>query len=710
MIAELPRLGLALLYLLAAMYAAFGFVARFVNPGSRARRITTVAVYGFWLLSFLFHLLAAFSLFTRGGAAVALGLVAALTWLTGYRPLDLWDDVLDLINAFCETILEATRRRRGKLGALILLAAAALVLARALSMPPGGWDALTYHLTKAAYWVRSGQVLLPDLPGMWPRDRLFPGGYEILQAWAMLPLHADSLAALVDVLVWLLLVPAFFVVSEGLGLKFKDALPGALFLLFLPISQHLVGACYVELYSTFAFLAGLGFLLRALREDDAWAIVFCLMALGLLAGTKLLYLLCLLPAGGFLVFHALRGGDRRPSRFRALVIGGLCLASMVGPWMVYALVLDGAPLSPLDVSFWGLTLGKGGFQSHWYFDRPGLGAYKAAKELPALWALFNHPFGAGHIPDFGLLALVPALVGILALPKLFRQGAPTAAALLGLTLAAAAFYPLPQFSTIRILWAEVDARFLLGPLAVAIALTPLAFGETGRRWARAFFWTAMAANLALDLVLSLAMHGPRFLAEPLPALFAVVLAGLGLALLTACRGLVCSALCGLTLLCALGFQPYVQWMRAHRYDLYQTGVHPYHGYPQTWIPAARAMDDPEQPRAIAVTIGPSQNAHGLFVYPLFGSRLQNRIMHVPPTRNGAMLEVRELNQAATRGDFESWLKGLRAREAEYVMSFAPASLELGWMEARPRQFERLEGEPGVWGLFVLKDDSGVWGE
>jgi hypothetical protein len=64
-------------------------------------------------------------------------------------------------------------------------------------------------------------------------------------------------------------------------------------------------------------------------------------------------------------------------------------------------------------------------------------------------------------------------------------------------------------------------------------------------------------------------------------------------------------------------------------------------------------------------------------------------------------------QLAASANFDAWRMRLAEQGITHVMSFAPASIELGWMEHSPDNFLRLVGDDGVWGLFAVKDDRGV---
>jgi hypothetical protein len=123
-----------------------------------------------------------------------------------------------------------------------------------------------------------------------------------------------------------------------------------------------------------------------------------------------------------------------------------------------------------------------------------------------------------------------------------------------------------------------------------------------------------------------------------------------------------------------------------------------------WLDASILVDQPSRPRRIAVTSGPWVMGDNWFVYPFLGRRLQNEVFYVPVARDGA---IRHFGSPTVNeeyllaADFPSWLERLRLERVTHVMSFSPASVELGWMESHPDLFVRLRGGEGDWGLFAL---------
>ncbi|HEX9934462.1 MAG TPA: hypothetical protein VGB38_04630, partial [bacterium] len=128
-----------------------------------------------------------------------------------------------------------------------------------------------------------------------------------------------------------------------------------------------------------------------------------------------------------------------------------------------------------------------------------------------------------------------------------------------------------------------------------------------------------------------------------------------------------------------------------------------HEFVRYWIPAAQKMDSEEDSYQIAFTSGAAQNQRNWFWYYFLGSRLQNRPYYVPIEKSGDVVAFGPDYYQRSSGDFDSWHLRLRNLGIDYVMSFYPNSIEQNWMESRPEQFKRIEGNGNVWGLYrVLK--------
>jgi len=128
-----------------------------------------------------------------------------------------------------------------------------------------------------------------------------------------------------------------------------------------------------------------------------------------------------------------------------------------------------------------------------------------------------------------------------------------------------------------------------------------------------------------------------------------------------------------------------------------------------WVDAADIMDVPHQHLRVAVLGGAEQNQDNWFVYPFMGRRLQNEVVYVPPTGTGRLQNYdggQLWTSLVQSSNYWAWRMRLAKLQISHVMSFRPASIELGWMEAHPESFERLAGAAGDWGLFAVRELDG----
>src|SRR5262249_38442324 len=103
----------------------------------------------------------------------------------------------------------------------LLLAASCL---RASVAPPLAWDALTYHLVKAARWGAGAGLYADDAPDAWGYYRWFSWVPEVPWAWALLPLSSDLALGAVNIAIALATLIAARALARELGADEPTAL------------------------------------------------------------------------------------------------------------------------------------------------------------------------------------------------------------------------------------------------------------------------------------------------------------------------------------------------------------------------------------------------------------------------------------------------------------------------------------------------------
>lgn len=670
---------------------AYALAALALPRAPWATRWTGVVAVGGWLATAGFHALASIDAFRSPDALVAVALLTAVIYGSSRRR-DIVARSFDRDRRAAARILARARRSPDRALAIAFGVAALPVLLRALVVPPLGWDALSYHALKAALWVRQGGQVALDAPGPWALYDDFWGGHEIFMAWAMLPLHADTLAMLADAVAWVALALAAFALARALGATASLAAAASGFAVASPLVRILAGSGYVEVSLLAMTVSALALAAYAIRRRSPGAVWLAMAAAGVAGGIKF----PALPAS-LLIACALAVATWPSSwagRARIVAIGTLLFASSLLPWLGRGWRHTGLPFSPLPVRVLGLPLGAAPPELAWYMDRP-IPADPRIGELALLRrALFEEKEGPGAT------TLTAVAVAVLVWPALLRRRPPEALLLAAISAAAWAAYLSPSLAVPRHYFYSSALRYL----AVGIALPIIGSAAALRRGnlARAYTLFLVAGSL-FHLVgytgYGVSSDGAR----------AMIMAAAGLAVALAVITFVASrpwapslravaaALVVAVSLLALGDLRDRFRLRLFEHDY---AVHPNHPY---WIGAVAALDA-APPTLIAVTSGPFQDADNWLAYPLLGRRLQHEVVYVPVSRDGGIRHfVSEESGSETRldGDFDRWRRRLDARGITRVMSFRPASLELRWMEEHPEAFRRIAGEPGDWGLFAV---------
>jgi hypothetical protein len=677
--------------LAAGLFAtAYATAARLLPWASTLLHWVGVVVAAAWTASAIFHLLSIFGAFRLPVVLASILLAAGLaTWIGGRQSIrsrmkrDLrWHQWL--------------RRRvaRSAHRAVILCIAllAAVVILHSLLLPPLGWDSLTYHAVKAGTWVQRGGIADLVAPGTWALYQNLWGGAEVLTAWSMLPFHGDTLAMATQGACWLALGLALVTLVRELGAREPFASSVAALALATPTVRMQVGTGYVEVVELALLVSGMALAVTFLRRPRGGHLMLAAAALGLAGGVKFT---CAPTSSLILVvvsLYALAKGA--PPRYVAAAFA--IFAISIAPWLWSAYQTTGAPLSPVPVSIFGLSLGRANPEIEAYLARP-IPASNAAAEvdrlISALWSGYENP---------GAVTVVAMVLGIATCPRLlWRRPLPALVVLLAIAAGWLQYYS-PGLSVVRHYWPASSVRFLMVPLVLGAALSATPFRPCDRR-GRYYLWLLWIGTLFdLGLYLARDVSGP---------------CAVGIAGLLAALALLSAALFALFRCSRSKAVRIVAWVAAAslflavvdgahdrlRGELARMGfvrgpVEPY------WLDASTLVDQPSLPRRIAVTSGPWVRADNWFVYPFLGRRLQNEVFYVPVSRDGV---IRHFGSPAVNeeyllaADFFSWLTRLRRERVTHVMSFSPASVELGWMERHPELFTRLSGGAGDWGLFAI---------
>ena len=687
---------------LAACLASYAISTAVIPRRPTLLRWIGTVVIGLWTANAAFHLLAAFRAFTLPAAfsgAVLLMLVLSRLGLVAESRTSFARD-RRVVRWLMQRRISAPRL--WMIGCFSLFGA--LLMIRTLVVPPLSWDTLTYHAVKAALWVQNAGELPLRTPGGWSAYRNYFGGGEILWAWAMLPFGADTLAPVVDAVEWLALGLAMVAVARELGVREPIASAQAGFVLMVPTFQLVLGSGYVELALNLAFVSGMAFAIRFMRRPAPSAVegprpvwlALALTGLGVAGGVKVtaLPLLAVMVAALTLRAALTRGGIRRYAG--AFLVGSAAIALMTLPWMANNVRESGYPLSPMPISVAGVTLGEPNEAISWYDERPDLKSTRQS-EIFVLAQIFRLPPARNE--NLGALVAIPLALLPLGIAIMAKSSKSTALTLSCLVLVILAGFYSPAFRTVRLGWSVSASRFLM-PLVCLAAPLGAVWCRYAPRAARLYFGVLSSAIIFHALLLAMIVWAPLDARAAITA-FAMATLIAAIALTARFRRLPALARLALAIVLAIGsLQAANVWRERHRYEMAREST-VLHFIPRYWVRAAAFVDTAPTPKKIAVTAGPQQSADNWFLYYFLGRKLQNELTHVPATLDGRIHQLGRIDEHAAEADANVWLQRLGQERVTHVMSFAPRSVELAWMEERPEHFQRVIGAPGRWGLFSV---------
>jgi hypothetical protein len=219
---------------------------------------------------------------------------------------------------------------------LVVVAGAALVFQLYVDMrvAPSNWDSMTYHLSRAAYWLQNSSFL--HYSGASVRQVGSGPNAEILQAWTMLITGTDRWVELVQ---WTALVGLALTTYSGARLlRFgvaASAFAAALFVILpMPILQSTT--TQNDLVVSFFIAAAAFFAVRGARDRHVGDLAVAGAAVGLAIGTKGT---ALLAGPALLVIVVCAVWAYRPG-WRIIGIGLACLVIGVAAFGAFNYVLN----------------------------------------------------------------------------------------------------------------------------------------------------------------------------------------------------------------------------------------------------------------------------------------------------------------------------------------------------------------------------------
>ncbi len=272
-------LGCALVALTAALVAASLRLARAVDF------LLAFYVVGAAELAVVALVVSPIHELTRGGllaVAAVLFALAAVVWQLRSRPSppSLRTAVGGIRDACRDPVVAAL--------AVAVSLAVGYAVVLSIATPPNDYDALWYHLARAAFWRQQHAVSYisgaNDL-----RLNVFPPVAEITSAWTMVLDGSERYASLFEVLALLALLVSVAGIARRVGLDRRAALLGALLFATLPVVVLQAGTPLNDLTVASFLVVTVYFLL----SDGRLSLPLSALSLALAVGTKATALLAL---------------------------------------------------------------------------------------------------------------------------------------------------------------------------------------------------------------------------------------------------------------------------------------------------------------------------------------------------------------------------------------------------------------------------------
>lgn len=708
LLAGLGGIAAGILLLLSCAWVAYLLSARLMPEGSWSVRLTATATLAYGILYGLFRVLLALHTFRLEVALAALLCGACTVHLTLGRKgvaAGAFERDAERASAFLVSL------RRSPIGLFLVVAMLVMGarLLRGLIAPPLGWDALTYHLYNPGRWVQAGSATVQAAPDSWGWYQYFPGAGDSYWAWALLASRDGVLLAPAGILVWITVVLAAHAAARTMGAKSGSAACAALAIGLTPAVANAATAAYVDNTILALFISGGGFIERFRRRGEPPDALLGSVALGLTAAMKVSMVPVLLVALGLIAIRCARG-EGSPWRRSAVagacgaVAASVCLMEYAGTW-----IEKGTPFYPFTLVLGGheLLAGSEEVSLLWSGRVPQINAGDFPSTHLLRKIFFPFPLVKAQCLGLGPAWILVGALGLLAAWKIFARRHERGALLFPALASLLLIYGLmgDHLIALRTIWARGFTRYVT-PVSASFAL----LGSVVEGRAAQAVWTITClAGAALSVPTGWSRPDWQALSSlSLPLILglaaAAVATGLGRRRLRGDR-LAVLAVAALVLPCAAA----IPRIRAQfRYPIYEAATSATPAYdlhaldPRFSSWRIWAFLDDGAPHRVAVAAGWGGMLQNCYLYPLLGSRLQNRVLYIPPTRSGAVIDYRKLPVLLHEADFDAWLRRLLEQEVDYVVTLSPPPPEEGmWILKRPDLFVPV-GLPGATDSSVYK--------
>jgi hypothetical protein len=667
------------LHLLLGLYASVELSHRLFKDKPHHVKVPATLIIMFWLFGVLFGALATLSLLNNLITTAILLTLALISFAVSQNQIPRTIPVMAEWKNFPPLQKFAT---------LSLCSILLIRLSKGMVAPPLSWDALTYHLYKAGMWVQQGRWFVDAAPDSWQFYQYFPPVGDSYWAWAMLGTHSDAWLAVAGVAVWLTAGAGVFSLCRSMDIENRVAYLATLAIISVPACLGFVTSAYVDNTAFALVMLASSLLIHAARENTSSVAAIGAVACALATAIKISFLPFFAVAMGLTLFLALH--NKRPSALLLAIVGSATALY----WQIYLLYIGKTPFYPAPFSFLDLQIDPGMAELNYHIYQTSVGTDYFSELSTSigdfLWRTRDYlPTHLNLTWLFPLLLVAGSCGLIFTLPKCNRLTGLVIGGFFVAGLAVFVTFWTPATAYYRIVWADNMGRFFLPFYALLVILC-------------LFLPLRKEPLLIVLLALNLFEAYPRGLGR-----LDVEAMAVGMLLI----GLACTATIlyyhkfrVISLLLAIACIVLTQQLRdVYRYRFYKgTGSTYDVFYIGASLPGSAAeILDRDEPLVVNFSGEYSGVAYRWFRYPFLGSRLQNKVVYVPPTVSGETWS--KSVEPAKPVDKQLWKQRIAESNVDYLVFIQKFPVELNWVIDDRDDYELIQAAPDKsWALVKVR--------
>ena len=683
------------------LYTSHLLTRRFLSKAPSSVRLVGTGTLFYALIILLFQALSPFHAITKIWVTISCLLLALVVHLVWGKQRD--------FNADIEPIRIWLRDGlKSRWGALIIICGFVVVLSfsRALLMPPLAWDCLTYHLTFAALWVKTGTLLLFKAPDQIQGCAHLPINGELFATWFLLPFRTDLIVNAMNFPITLLGGISCYGIGRELGLSRKEASFAPALICFAPVIYAQLTTQYVD-NTVFAFCtAAVLFTLRYLRQGHLFDNLMGLIAGGILLGTKYTGIPAFALIFIAVTIRTISLPDFPKMRKVAVIILGILIVCCVGGRKyIHNTIEAGNPLYPFSLKVMQYEIFEGYPKLEEEKELITERVQKEGLDKLSLWESEYVKFSYQEVtagPKF-LLLLILGCVAVFFKPPYIAIRTWLFFSIMWVV--PIVIHYLDNSADIARIggWVVSSTRYISPFIALFTIQGLFVIRKIGNFWSKVDI--LLVVLVVWDLLHVRSSHTVEITASyPLviPLLFFGFIffsfvqkkmvklnrktANNIRSFLWSDTGIRKWVACVMALLASVGALYLLQTYRdSTRYTYYQ-GHEDFHSLPRDYVDAWDFLDKEGEKKTIAMARGWKPESHEWFFYPLLGRHLQNDIVYVSAKYKWETPTW--LDRGLLRGnDFSIWIDNLKKKNVDYILVVEPWPNELTWIGRYPDKFQ-----------------------